>query len=160
MRELQYAPRPASSLPTAGVMESHPAPGTLPADDAASRLLTRARQSESSPPPVTGEASGAAGKPRRLLARPWVVLGLLGSVGGAATLGVVAHRVAHPLSTVALIAALGGVAGGASGAALPPLVRALKWSVLAAAALAVAAGALWAIHQVDPLLVRQFVPRW
>lgn len=160
MRELQDAPRPDSSLPLAGVMESHPASGDLPADNAMPRVMTRDRASDASLPPVASESAGIAAPSRSLLTRPWVILGALGMVGGAAVLGVVAHRVAHPLPTVALIAALGGAAGGAIGAALPPLARALKWGAIAAAALAVAAGALWAIHQVDPLLIRQFVPRW
>lgn len=97
---------------------------------------------------------------RRFLTRTTLLLGAAGTTGGAALLGVLAYRVAHPLSTVTLIAALGGVAGGAIGVSLPALGRALAWSAIAASALAVGGAALWAIHQVDPLLIRQIVPRW
>lgn len=161
MTELQEVPRTGPSLPLVGAIESHPAPGVLPVDGATPRAGTRARASDPAPSPlVTDEGAGAPARSRRLLARSWLVLGAIGMVSGATVLGVVAHRVAHPVPTVALIASLGAVAGGAIGAALPALARALTWSVIAAATLAVAAGALWGIHQVDPLLVRQFVPRW
>jgi hypothetical protein len=93
------------------------------------------------------------------LASPTFLLGAVGMVGGAAALGALAYRVAHPLGDVALIAALGGVAGGAAGASLPALARAIKWSAIAAVILAVGAAALWAIHQVDPLLRLQLFPR-
>jgi len=115
-------------------------------------------------PVVTAAADSPEGVARRgvpgLLSRRWVVLGTVGFTGGALALGMLAHRVAHPLRTVAIIAALGGVAGAAIGAALPSLARAVAWSAVALATLAIGAAALWGIHQVDPFLIRQLIPRW
>lgn len=115
-------------------------------------------------PVVTAAADSPEVPPRRgvtgLLSRSWVVLGTVGFTGGALGLGMLAHRVAHPLRTVAIIAALGGIAGAAIGAALPALTRAVAWSAIALATLAIGAAALWGIHQVDPFLIRQFIPRW
>jgi hypothetical protein len=156
---LPDAPRREGPLPMVDERESL-APALSARIDSGVRMAPRA--SDATPASSSDQAATGPATPQRrpFWTRAWVILGAVGAAGGAVVLGVVAHRVAHPPSTVALIAALGGGAGGAMGAALPALVRAIKWSAIAAATLAVAAAALWAIHQVDPFLIRQFVPRW
>ena len=79
---------------------------------------------------------------------------------GALALGTLAYRVAHPLPTIALIASLGGIAGAAAGAAITPLLKTLTWGAVTAATLSLGAAALWGVHRIDPLLIRQFFPRW
>lgn len=108
-------------------------------------------------PPVA--SSPTAETPRRSRRRSEAILAVIGALIVASTLGYAAYDAGHPLATAVLIGTLGGVTGGAAGAAIVPALRAVWWAGVAAAIAALGAGALWLVHRIDPLLLRPLLDR-
>jgi hypothetical protein len=87
-------------------------------------------------------------------------LSVTGAAAGGILLGYFARDTGHPTADVVKIACLGAVAGASVGAALIPAIRAIAWSVIATSVAAVGAGALWIVHRLDPLLLRNIFERF
>jgi hypothetical protein len=107
---------------------------------------------------ATDDATDSAQPKRRLTPGFWSkALGATGLVLGTVGAGVLAHQMGYDWRFTALIAALVGIAGGALGAMLPLLLRALVWAILAALIGSVGVGALYLLLRLAPAFVERFV---
>jgi hypothetical protein len=113
----------------------------------------------SAPPlPAPGAPTSARRRwPQVSTFRLMAMLGAIGFVVGAGSAGLYAWRMGYDWRLAAQIGVVAGIASGAALSALPPLARALGWTLLAGALGAVAAGALWRVTRIAPAMVERII---
>ncbi|MEO7965767.1 MAG: hypothetical protein ABIT38_17795 [Gemmatimonadaceae bacterium] len=81
------------------------------------------------------------------------ILGAIGFVAGGGIAGAFAWRMGYDLRLSSAIAFLAGTATASAAMVIPPLARALGWTMLAGAVGGVGAGALWLLTRIAPALI-------
>lgn len=108
-------------------------------------------------PPGTG-SSVVADTGRRSAMGSWMkALGSLGFMLGGASAGYFAHQMGYDWRATWTIAGLVGIAAGSVGVMIPPLFRALGWTIVAALAGGAGAAALYALMRVAPAFVDRII---